>query len=166
MWNILAVIPWAGAFHRNVTEDSINDRRDIAFSKRCVVSFFRIIFAISIVMWITAAARWHFAHGWIGTSIFLLRGSPGGKGCLFLGTARGSSFYIARWLLAAALVCSFYTACWLDGNWRRWANAHVLLSSLFLCSWHIPPLLPNSKKFTVVVTGWIHLCLFPTESTR
>ena len=163
MQNILGVILWAGAFRRSVTEDSINDHRDIGFSKRSVVNFFRVIFTIQIVTRISCTMM--LCTGWIGTSIFSLHGSPGGRGHLFSGTAHGSSFYIARRLLAAALGSSFYTARRPGGNWHHQVNAHVLLSDQFLRSWSIPYLHPISKKnsllfsraeFTSPIPNWKH----------
>ena len=130
MWNMLAVILWTGAFCRNVIWESVHDRRDISFSKRGIVKFsFRIVFTIRIVMRISCTLT--FCTRWIGTSIFPLRGSPGGRGRLFSGTAHGS----------------FYTARRPGGNWRRRANAHVLLSDTFLRLWHIPHLFPKSKFY-------------------
>ena len=163
MWSILVVIPWAGAFHRNVTEDSVDDCGDIGFSKWGVISFFRIAFAIRVMIRINCTMT--LCKGWIGTSTFLLCGSPGGRGHLFSGTAHGSSFYTARRLLAAALGCSFYTAHQLGGNWCHRVNAHVVLFGLLLHLWHSSRLLPNSKnnsllfllaEFTSPIPNWKH----------
>ena len=134
---------WTDAFCRNVSEDNVNDCRDIGFSKWGVINFFHIVFTVQIITRIsytlTLCTRW------------MLHGSPGGRGHLFSWTAHGSSFY---------------TTCRLGGNWHHQMNAHVLLSGPFLHSWHIPCLLPNSKnqisllfsqaKFTSPIPNWKH----------
>ena len=128
------------AFHSDVTEDSVDDCRDIDFSKWGVINFsFHIAFTIRIVMRISCMST--LCTGWIGTSIFLLHGSPCGSWHLFLEKAHGS----------------FYTACWLGGNWCRQANTNVLISDPFLRLWYILCLLPKKTNFTGVLMGWIHL---------
>ena len=156
MWNILAVIPWAVAFRRNVTEDSVDDWGDIGLTKWGVVRFLCIVFTIWIATRISCTCTMTLCTGCTGTGISSLRGSPGGRGHLFSGTARGTSAYTTRQLLATRR---------LGGNWRHQVNSHVPLSGLFPRSWHIARLLPNKK---------IHYCshrlnsphLFPTESTH
>ena len=143
MWNILAVIPWAIAFHRNVTEDSVNDH-----------GILRIIFTIRIVTRISCTRTMTLCMGYTGTSISLLCGSPGGRGHLFLGTACGSSFYTVRWLPAAHRP---------GGNWLHWTNSHVPLFGPFPCLWHIARLLSNKNflllsraEFTSPIPKWKH----------
>ena len=85
--------------------------------------------------------------GCTGAGISLFYGSPGGRGRLFLGTARGASAYITRRLPATHRP---------GGNLRRRVNSHVPLFRPFPHLWHIVRLLPN-KKFSAVLTGLIHL---------
>ena len=157
MWNILAVIPWAVAFCRNITEDCVDDRGDIGLSKRGVVRFLRIVvFTIWIATRISCTRTMTLCTGCTGAGISSLRSSPGGRGRLFSGTARGASAYTTRGLPAARRP---------GGNWRRRVTSHVPLSGPFTLSWYIARLLPNKK---------IHWCshglnlprLFPTESTH
>ena len=69
----MAVILWAGTFefHRKATEDSINDCRDIGFSKQCIVNFLYIAFIIWIVTRISCKLTVY--KGWIGTWLVLFR---------------------------------------------------------------------------------------------
>ena len=112
-WSIFSVILCAGAFYRKVTEDGIDNRRDIGFRQEGVINFFRIIFAIHFVVRISHSLM--LCMGWNGTSAFLLHGSPSCRGCLFL----------KQFLVLLSILLVLFTRPEFTSLFPNWKKAHV-----------------------------------------